>query len=224
MKVVLFGSTGMVGQGVLRECLLAKDVELVLAVVRRPTGRKDAKLREVVQADFLDLKAIEPALTGFDACFFCLGVTSAGRSEAEYTRLTYDMALAAARPLSRLNPGMAFVYVSGAGTDQTEKGRVMWARVKGRTENALMALPLKTYLFRPGAIEARHGEVSGTRSYRILYRLLGPLLPVLRALFPGSVTTTDRIGRAMLQVARLGAPKPVLESRDIDAAAGDDGR
>ena len=220
MKVVLFGATGMVGQGVLRECLLSSDVDSVLAVGRAAPGTRHQKLREVAHADLTDLTPIERDLAGHDACFFCLGASSAGMSEADYTRVTYDLTLAVAAILARLNPGMTFIYVSGAGTDGTERGRVMWARVKGRTENALLALPFKAaYMFRPGVIQPLHGIVSRTRVYRLLYAAMRPLLPLLKALFPNAVTTTERVGRAMIYVARLGAPKRVLETRDINALA-----
>jgi uncharacterized protein YbjT (DUF2867 family) len=217
MNVILFGGSGMVGQGVLRECLLASDVERVLNVGRSPSGQKHEKLREILHTDFTDLSAIEGDLAGLDACFFCLGVSSAGLSEAEYTRLTYDFTLGPARVLARRNPSMSFIYVSGAGTDSTERGRSMWARVKGKTENALFALPFKAaYMFRPGGIQPLYGAVSKTTSYRIIYTVMGPLLPVLRAIAPSSITTTELVGRAMLNVARHGAPKKILETRDIN--------
>jgi uncharacterized protein YbjT (DUF2867 family) len=220
VRVILFGATGMIGQGVLRECLLAPDVESVLAIVRTGTGAAHAKLREVTHADFTDLAPLERELAGHDACFFCLGVSSAGKSEAEYTRVTYDFTMAAASVLVRLNPGMTFVYVSGAGTDASGRGRIMWARVKGRTENALLALPFKAaYMFRPGLIQPLHGIVSRTRGYRVFYAVTRPLLPVLKALFPGSITTTEQLGRAMIQAARDGAPKRILDTRDINALA-----
>jgi uncharacterized protein YbjT (DUF2867 family) len=220
MNVVVFGATGMLGQGVLRECFLAPDVGLVQTIGRRVSGQQHAKLREIVHADLFDYRAIEDRLTGFDACFFCLGVSSAGLDEATYTRLTYDLTLAAATVLAKYNPQMTFVYVSGAGTDSSERGRLMWARVKGRTENDLQKLPFKaTYLFRPGIIQPLHGARSQTRSYRVLYSLTKPLLPLLRALAPATILTTEVIGRAMLAVARDGAAKPVLESRDIEAVA-----
>jgi uncharacterized protein YbjT (DUF2867 family) len=220
MKVVLFGATGMVGQGVLRECLLDPEVEQILAVVRSSSGRREDKLRELVLKDFSFLSEHEAELTGYDACFYCLGVTSAGMSEEEYTRVTYDLTMAAARPLARLNPGMTFVFVSAQGTDRTEKGRSMWARVKGRTENALLALPFKAaYMFRPGFIQPMHGIKSRTTAYRILYALMTPVTPLLRVLFPSVVTTTERIGRAMLGLARSGAPKTIFENRDINALA-----
>ncbi len=221
MKVLIFGATGMIGQGVLRESLAAADVDLVRTVGRTATGRTHPKLSEVVHRDLFEFGAIESELRGFDACFFCLGVTSAGMTEADYTRVTYDIALAAAGTLARLNPAMTFVFVSGAGTDSTENGRTMWARVKGRAENALQKLPFKAvYCFRPGMIQPLHGIRSRTKSYRILYAILGPLLTFARILLPKYVLTTESIGRAMLAAARNGAPKSVLESPDIHALAG----
>jgi uncharacterized protein YbjT (DUF2867 family) len=217
MNVLLFGATGMVGQGVLRECLRDAGVGRVLAVGRSATGQAHEKLRDLVVPDFADLSADEPQLTGFDACFFCLGVTSAGLSEERYTRLTYDLTLGVARTLARLSPGMAFVYVSGSGTDSSERGRIMWARVKGRTENALLALPFKAaYMFRPGYIQPLDGIQSRTRWYRFMYAAVAPLYPALRRLFPGAVTTTAQVGRAMLAVARDGFPRPVVQTRDIN--------
>ncbi|GAC1606372.1 MAG: epimerase [Myxococcales bacterium] len=218
MKVVLFGATGMVGQGALRECLLDPDVEGVLAVGRSATGRSHPKLRELVRADLLDLSPVEDALTGYDACFFCLGVSSAGMSEAAYAKVTYDLALSVAQTLVRRNPGMTFLFVSGAGTDVTGQSRTMWARVKGRTENAIRRLPFKAaVIFRPAFIRPLHGITSRTRVYRVLYSVLRPLAPLLDALAPRYVTTTEQVGRAMLRVAKQGAPKPVLESADIRA-------
>jgi uncharacterized protein YbjT (DUF2867 family) len=220
MRVLLFGATGMVGQAVLRECLLDPDVEIVRTVGRAATGVKNVKLHEVVHADLWNYTAIEQELRGFDACFFCLGVSSVGMSEAEYERLTYGITVAAAETLARLNPGMTFIYVSGAGTDSSEKGKVMWARVKGRTENALLRLPFKAaYMFRPGGIQPMHGERSKTRAYRIGYLLAKPLLPLLRRMFPGSIMTTEEISRAMLNVVRRGAPRRILETSDIRACA-----
>jgi uncharacterized protein YbjT (DUF2867 family) len=218
MKVLIFGATGMVGQGVLRECLRAPDVEVVQTVGRTRTGQLDPRLIEVVQPDLMDYRAAEASLTGFDACFFCLGVSSVGMQEAEYARLTYDLTLAAARTLARLNPQMIFVYVSGASTDSTEQGRSMWARVKGKTENALQRLPFKgVYLFRPGVIQPLNGARSKTRSYQLFYTLARPFLSTLRALFPNQILSTEDIGLAMLAVARHGADKAVLETADIRA-------
>lgn len=217
MRVILFGASGMVGQGVLRECLLDPEVTAVLSIVRSSTGRQHAKLHEIVHKNFFDFSSIESKLSGLDACFFCLGVSSAGMSEENYRRITYDVTLTAAETLVKLNPHMTFIYVSGAGTDSSERGRMMWARVKGQTENALLRLPFKAaYMFRPGVIVPLHGIRSRTMLYRIPYSVLGPLLPLLKRLFPNSVTTTEKLGRAMLIAAKWGAPKPILESSDIN--------
>lgn len=217
MKILVFGATGMVGQGVLRECLNDPAVERVRCVGRTVTGLQHPKLDELALADFLDYSAIEQELRGFDACFYCLGVSSGGLSEAQYQRLTYDYTLAAASTLARLNPQMCFIYVSGMGTDSSERGVVMWARVKGKTENALMQLPLKAYMFRPGMIRPLHGIRSKTPAYRWMYLLLSPLWPLLEGRFPRWLTSTEQIGRAMIRVAREGAPHPLLESEDINA-------
>src|SRR5207244_1341370 len=213
MRVILFGATGMVGQGVLRECLRDDGVERVLAVGRSSTGRTHPKLRELVRKDLFDVDAAGADLQGYDACFFCLGVSAAGMSEADYTRLTFDLTMGWARALARVNPAMTFVYVSGAGTG----GKAMWARVKGRTEAALLALFPSAYMFRLAALRPMHGEVSKTRWTRISYTLLKPLLPLLRAVAPGAVISTEELGRAMLRVARQGSPKRVLENRDLRA-------
>jgi uncharacterized protein YbjT (DUF2867 family) len=220
MKVVIFGATGMVGQGALRECLLDESVREVVTVGRTPTGRCHVKLKERVAKDLFDLSALDPDLRGADACLFCLGVSSAGMAEAAYTRITYDLTLAVAEHLARLEPGMVFIYVSGAGTDASERGRIMWARVKGRTENALRRLPFRrVYLFRPGFIQPLHGIRSRTGWYRLLYALFRPLAPLVRAGFPGATLTTESLGRAMLFAARQGAPKEVLEPRDLNRLA-----
>lgn len=217
MKIILFGATGMVGQGVLRECLLDPEVEVVLSIVRAPTGRVEPKLRELVHKDFFDFSAIESDLAGYDACFFCLGVSSAGVKEADYRHVTYDITLAAARVLARLNPNMTFIYVSGTGTDSSEKGSSMWARVKGKTENDLLRLTFKAaYMFRPGAIVPLHGARSKTKFVQALYTVTKPVLPILYALFPKYVTSTEQVGRAMLKVAKQGAPKSILETSDIN--------
>ena len=218
--MLVFGATGMVGQGVLRECVLDSEVELVVTVGRTATGARDAKIREIVRTDLSSYAEIEDELTGFDACFFCLGVSSGGRKEADYERVTYGLTLAAAETLSRVNPGMTFIYVSGAGTDSSERGRVMWARVKGRTENALLRLPLKAYMFRPGLIQPLDGIKSKTPAYRILYGLAKPLLPLVRWAFPNQVLSTRDIGRAMLAVAKRGYGKRIMETVDIRAAVG----
>ncbi|CAN5116702.1 epimerase [soil metagenome] len=216
MKVILFGATGMVGQGVLRECLLDPDVTQVLTVGRSATGQHDPKLHEIVHRDFLDFSAVERDMTGYDACFFCLGISSLGMNEDDYRRITYDTTLAAARPLARLNPGMTFVYVTGAGTDSTEQSRVMWARVKGKTENDLLKLPFKAaYMFRPGAIQPLHGTRSKTAWVHAIYVVTSPLWALLHRVAPKYVTTTEVIGCAMLGVAKRGYPKKILESDDF---------
>ncbi len=219
MKVLLFGATGMVGQGVLRECLLDPRVERVLSIGRNAAGQQHPKLRELVHKDLQDYSGIESELAGFDACFFCLGVSSAGMTEERYRSVTYDITMAAARTLVRLNPNMTFIYVSGMGTDSSGRDRTMWARVKGETENALLALPFKAaYMFRPAVIVPLHGIKSKTKLYRMFYAVLGPLLPLLNACFPKYVTTTEQVGRAMIQIARDGAPKAVLENWEINDA------
>jgi uncharacterized protein YbjT (DUF2867 family) len=220
MNVLLFGATGMVGQGVLRECLVAADVQSVQTVGRSATGLQNPKLREVVHQDLFHYDAIAEKLSGFDACFFCLGVTSSGKSEADYERVTYGITLAAAEILSRLNPKMTFIYVSGAGTDSSERGRIMWARVKGKTENALLRLPFNAYMFRPGIIQPLFGAKSKTALYNVFYTLGKPLLPILKKLFPDAILTTQQVGLAMLKVARHGYPRRILEIKDIRVAAG----
>jgi uncharacterized protein YbjT (DUF2867 family) len=218
MNIVLFGATGMIGQGVLRECLIDPEVDSVLSVGRSATGVTSAKLRELVHRDLLNLSAIESRLIGFDACFFCLGVSSAGMTEPAYRRITFDITIAVAQTLVRLHPAMTFVYVSGAGSDSSGQGRIMWARVKGQTENALLQLPFtRVVIFRPAGIVPLHGTTSRTRWYRMLYAVTRPMWPLLYAAFPRYVTTTEQMGRAMLRVARGGSPKPILETRDINA-------
>jgi uncharacterized protein YbjT (DUF2867 family) len=220
MNVILFGATGMVGQGVLRECLLDPDVHQILSIVRTSSGQQHPKLRELVHSKFFDYSTVEQELTCYDACFFSLGVSSAGMDEAKYTHLTYELTLAAATTLARLNPNMTFLYVSGASTDSTERGRIMWARVKGKTENALLKLPFgAAYMLRPGFIQPLHGIRSKTKLYQLIYTALSPLLPLLKSAFPKSILTTQELGRAMLNVARNGYPKPILEVPDIVRAA-----
>ncbi|MBR0753231.1 epimerase [Bradyrhizobium jicamae] len=217
MKVILFGATGMVGQGVLRECLVDPGVTRVLAVGRSPTGQSHARLVELSHKDFTDYTAIESQLTGYDACFFCLGVSSIGMDAERYRHLTYDITMAAAITLSRLNPGMVFTYVTGRSTDSTEKGSMMWARVKGKTENDLLKLPFKAaYMFRPAGIQPLHGVRSKTAWVQAFYAVTSPLLSWLVRVAPNHMTTSEKFGRAMIAVARDGYPKPILEMEDIN--------
>jgi uncharacterized protein YbjT (DUF2867 family) len=220
MNVVIFGASGMVGQGVLLECLRDTGVERVLVVGRSSAGRQHAKLREALVKDLFDVASYAGELTGLDACFFCLGVSSAGMSETAYRHITYDLTVAIAQELAARNPALCFVYVSGAGTDSTERGRTTWARVKGATENALLRMPFRSaFMFRPGLIQPLDGIRSKTRAYQMVLVLAGPVLPLLRRAFPKSISTTREIGQAMLAVARNGWPRSLLEPKDIHAAA-----
>jgi uncharacterized protein YbjT (DUF2867 family) len=205
----------MIGQGVLGECLRDPEVTDILAVGRTPTGVTDPKLREIVRDDLFDLTAVADEFTAYDACLFCLGVSSAGMNEATYRRITYDLTLAVARTMAERRPGMRFLYISGAGTD--ERGRMMWARVKGATENALLRLDLDAYMFRPGFIQPMDGVKSKTRLYRAMYAVTSPLYPLLRRVGSKFVTSTGVLSRAMIAVAARGTDKRVLESADINA-------
>jgi len=215
MNVVLFGASGMVGQGVLIECLDDPEVRRVVSVVRRPTGAAHAKLTEIVHADFYDYGPIEASLRDLDACFFCLGVSSVGMKEEDYRHVTYDLTMAAAKTLRRLNPKLAFIYVSGAGTDSSEQGRSMWARVKGKTENDLTQLFERAYMFRPGYIHPEKGVRSRTGWVRAAVTVLRPVGFLLKQL-PGVGTGSDVVGRAMIAAARGGAPSHAVEIREIN--------
>ena len=220
MRVVIFGATGMVGAGALLECLDDARVDSVLAVVRRPAGMAHPKLTEIVHSDFFDFEALHKRFAECDACFFCLGTSSAGLDEAAYSRLTYDLTLAAARPMAAANPRMTFCYVSGQGTDSTERGRVMWARVKGRTENALLRLPFRAaFMLRPGLIQPLRGVRSKTRLYQAFYTALGFLLPLVRRLAPNQVTTSVSVGRALIRLAAEGYSSRIITSADINRLA-----
>jgi uncharacterized protein YbjT (DUF2867 family) len=219
VNVLIFGATGMVGAGVLTECLEDPRVRSVLVVGRRPCGVTHPKLRETIREDFFGYADATRDFSGLDACFFCLGVSSAGMSEAAYTRVTYDLTLAAAEALLALNPALTFCYVSGEGTDGTERGRFMWARVKGRTENQLLRMRFKAYAFRPGFIQPLKGVRSRTKLYKAAYAVVGPFFPLLRRVFPKHVTTTENVGRAMIEVAARGYAKRVLENPDINRLA-----
>ncbi len=212
IKVILTGVTGMVGEGILLACLEHPAVTAVLMVNRRPVGRQHPKLKECIVPDFFNLADYTSQLTGYDACFFCAGISSLGMKEPEYTRITYDTTLHFARELLRLNPVMVFDYVSGAATDSTEKGRIMWARVKGRTENALIRLPFKSvYNFRPGFMRPTPGQ----QNIKGYYKVIGGLYPVLRVLMPNMVSTLQEVGLAMINSVLKGYPKQILEMRDI---------
>ena len=216
MRVLLLGATGMVGQGVLRECVAANDVTEVVAIVRAPLERVPAKLTEVQHRDFFNWSDVD--LGGFDACFFCLGVTSLGKSEADYRHVTYDLTMSLAEALVKTSPQAVFVYVSGAGTNA--QSRQMWARVKGTTENALMAMPFRgVYCFRPGYIQPLDGVKSKVGWYNAIYVGLSWAYPLLRRALPGIVTSSEAVGRAMLKMARDGWPHKVLDNKEINASA-----
>ena len=216
ISVILTGATGMVGEGVLLECLADPRVARVLVVNRKPLGRAHPKLAEVVHADFHDLSAIERQLAGYDACFFCLGASSIGMSERDYRHVTYDLTVAFGNTLARLNPEMTFCYVTGAGTDSTEHGQVMWARVKGATENELLRLFRRAVMFRPAMMRATAGQ----RNLKGWYRALAWIYPIGRALAPSKFCTLQEVGRAMVNAAVAGAPRHVLEVSDIVDLAG----
>lgn len=210
----------MIGSGALIECLGHPDVEAVLAIGRRRTGREDPKLEEVVHDDFLDYSAVSDRLQGYDACLFCLGVSAAGMSEERYTRITRDFTLAAAEAFWAANPARTFCYISGAGADSEETSRIMWARVRGALENRLLAMDGgPAWIFRPGYVQPVKGVRSRTRLYRAAYAVLAPLFPVLDRVAPDHVTTTERLGRALIRVARDGAARTHLENADINALA-----
>ncbi|MDB5030084.1 NAD-dependent epimerase/dehydratase family protein [Mucilaginibacter sp.] len=212
VRAIITGTTGMVGEGVMHQCLLHPQIEAVLVINRKPDGVKHPKLKEIIHQDFSDLTAIEDELTGYNACFFCLGVSSVGMNAEDYYRLTYTLTLNVGETLSRLNKDMTFCYVSGKGTDSTEIGRSMWARVKGKTENDLMKLPFKqVFAFRPGFIKAIK-ELKHTQKF---YKYIGWLYPVLRVFFPSTACTLQEIGQAMVHSVTRGYAKPILEVKDI---------
>jgi uncharacterized protein YbjT (DUF2867 family) len=220
IRVIITGSTGMVGKGVLLECLENPSVSSILVINRQTVGITHPKLKELVNVNFFDLTSIERDLTGYDACFFCLGVSAFRMKKADYSRITYDLTINTAKTLLRLNPGISFCYVSGASTDSTEKGKVMWARVKGRTENALLAMPFKNaYMFRPGYIHPMFGIKSKTPLYNALYAVLKPLYPVLKSISPNSVTTNAAIGKAMVAAVISNEGQHILDPKDINRLA-----
>ena len=220
LKAIITGTTGMVGRGVLLECLDDHSVSEVLVINRQPLGLQHSKLKEIVHKDFYDLSSIEDKLGGYDCCFFCLGVSAVGMKEADYRRVTYDLTIHFATTLSRLNQGMTFCYVTGQGTDSTGQGKVMWARVKGQTENAVMALPFKdAYMFRPGYIHPMRNIRSRTRLYNAVYLIAKPLYPLFKKLAPDTITTTEAVGKAMIRIAQSGYPKKFIGPKDINEIA-----
>lgn len=216
IKAIITGTTGMVGEGVLQQALNSPDVDQVLVINRKPCGVSHPKLKEIIHKNFLDLSPIASQLSGYNACFFCLGVSSVGMKEPEYTSMTYDLTLHMAGILAKQNPDMTFIYISGAGTDSTEKGNLMWARVKGKTENDLMKLPFKkVYAFRPGFMKAS----AGAKNTPKIYKYLEWIYPILKTLTPGMASTLSDVGQAMINAVKLGYEKPVLEVKDINALA-----
>jgi hypothetical protein len=216
MKVIITGTTGMVGEGVMHECLLNPSVEAVLSISRKPTGVIHPKLKEIVHNDFFNFSSIENQLSGYDACYFCLGVSSIGMKEPEYTKMTYTLTMHVAETLSRLNTGMTFCYVSGGGTDSTEKGKSMWARVKGKTENDLMKLPFKAvYNFRPGFLKPE----KGMKYVLPMYKYVGWMYPILKALFPGTACSLTELGKAMIRVTLDTPEEHIVNVKDIVALA-----
>jgi uncharacterized protein YbjT (DUF2867 family) len=219
MRIIIFGVTGMVGQSALRECLVDDNVQEILAISRECTNQHHEKLKEIELENVADISSIEHEITGFDACFFCLGVSSASMKEEEYRKITYDITLSVAKTLARLNPQMTFIYVSGSGTDSSEKGRTMWARVKGKTENDLLQLPFKAaYMFRPGGIIPMYGVKSKTKLYQVFYDLMKPFYPLL--LKSNGVITSEQVGKAMIHVAIVGFSHPVIESHELKRISG----
>ena len=216
MKIIVTGATGMVGKGVLLECLDHPEVSSVLSISRRSTGMEHPKLKEMIHKDFSEFESVSKDLEGFDACFACMGVSSAGMKEADYTRLTYDYTMSLANELYKLNPEMTFTYVSGVGTDSSEKGRSMWGRVKGKTENDLLSIGFRqAYMFRPGAIIPERGVVPSSKLYRVLINYLGWLLKLIKWISPKSVVGSSQIGQAMINAHRKGYLKKILEPVDI---------
>ena len=220
MNIIVFGATGMVGSGVLKECLEDDRVKSILVIGRTSCKLQHPKLKEIIHADFFDYGNIREDFKKYDACFYCLGVSVAGMTEAKYTQLTHHLTLAAAEFLASQNQNMTFCYLSAAGADSTETSRLMWARVRGKTENDLLKLPFRlTVIFRPGYIHPMKGVRSKTLLYRVSYIVLGPFYPIFRRLIPDYLTTTEKIGLAMIHIAQNGYPKTVLSIPDINWAA-----
>lgn len=220
MKVIVTGATGMVGKGVLLECLDHLEITEVLSISRKTTGISHPKLKELIHRDFSEFSSVGEELKGYDACYACMGVSSAGMKEEQYSHMTYGFTLALANELLKIDPGMTFNYVSGVGTDSTEKGRSMWARVKGKTENDLLKLGFKqAYMFRPGGIIPMRGVGPSSKLYRVLINSLKWLLKLMKRLAPGKIVDTTQIGLAMIHVTQKGYDKKVLHPEDIQILA-----
>lgn len=220
MRVVVFGASGMVGKGVLLECIDDPRVTHVLVIGRSSSGVSSDKVEEVLLPNLLDYSSIEGKLEGLDACFYCLGVSSVGMSEEAYRKVTLDLTVAAAEALKKKSPGLTFIYVSGQGTDESEKGSIMWARVKGQTENRVIAMDFKAaFMFRPGVIEPLRGVRPKATLTKVAYAIGWPLFPILRAISPRLLTTTEAVGKAMIKLALEGSDRRYFENRDINALA-----
>lgn len=216
IKIIITGATGMVGEGVLLECLEHREVEKVLIAGRRPYNLKHQKLKELIVPDFFHLDKVENSLTGYDACFYCAGISAVGMKETEYYRITYDTTLHFAKTLATLNPNMVFGHISGQGTDSSEKGRLIWARVKGKTENALMRLPFKrVYNFRPGIMKPTPGQ----KNIKPIFKFMASIYPLTRTIFPSLASTLKEVGLAMIKSVLQGYDKQVLEVKDINLLA-----
>jgi hypothetical protein len=219
INTIITGATGMVGKGVLLECLESPDVDSVLLINRQPIGLQHEKIKEIIHQNFYDLAPLRAEIAEYNTCYFCAGITSAGKSEGEYRKITYDLTVGFAKSMVEINPQITFCYVSGSGTDSTEKGKSMWARVKGETENTLLKLPFKdVYMFRPALIQPKKGIRSRTGIYNFTYALLKPFYPVLRR-FPNIFTTTELFGQAMINVIKMSYDKSILENSDINLVA-----
>lgn len=213
IKAIVTGATGMVGEGVLLTCLAHPDVEQILVINRKPGGIIHPKLKELIHKDFFNLKILDPQLADYNACFFCLGISSVGLSKEEYQNITYDLTLSFGKHLVQVNPELTFCYVSGAGTDSTEQGKVAWARVKGTTENALIRMFKNAYMFRPGFMKASPGQ----KNLKSIYKFFSWIYPIGRKLFPGGFCTLEEVGLAMINAVKKGYPKKTLEVKDIVA-------
>jgi len=216
IKVIITGATGMVGKGVLLECLASDKVDKILLLSRSSIGIENDKITEIIHKDFYNFSTYYDAFKGYDACYFCLGTSSFRMKEREYNEITYKMTLHLAKLLSEVNPEMSFCYVSGVGTDTTEMGRSMWARVKGKTENAILKLPFKSaFMFRPGFIQPVNGVKSKTSLYKTIYSIVGPFYPLLKWMNPNGLITTNDLAKAMIKTTLDGYDEAIIYNKDI---------